>query len=312
MVETADNCPACGLMPLDDEGPLPVFPPDSFGGTAVKLGMASGHLFCCQNCDLRFRNPCLSDQELTRLYEALPDSAWEGHGEPVYWPLALRLLEAHAVTRKVMDVGCFGGGLLNWLPAEWVKFGVEPGNAARSLAESRGVKIVGCTAADLVGCGEKFGAVVTFDVIEHINRPMPFLEQLRDSLAPGGSIIVFTGATDSWPYRLLGRHYWYSSLPEHVSFYSESWFRWASAELGMRVTEVHRLSSEPRMWKLWFMQGVMICLRAVFTVLKERGIATEALQRLPVIGRVATWKVVPWWKQAKDHMMVVLTRDTQV
>jgi len=280
----------------------------SFGGQPTEARIAAGHLLRCPTCDLQFRSPCPTDEELTKLYETLPDTVWEGYEERPYWPLALSLLNKHAANRELLDVGCFGGDMLDWLPAEWQKHGVEPCKAARELAGRRGITMVGHTADDLAHAESAYGAIVSFDVIEHITQPLKFLGQLSAALAQGGCLVLFTGATDSLPYRLFGRHYWYGSFPEHVSFYSLAWFTWAAERLDMKVSAHHYLTSERRHWKLWAKQCAQISVHTLFRVLRERGVSETWLARLPLIGRAAAWKTVPWWKQATDHIMVVLTK----
>ncbi|MDB6139802.1 MAG: hypothetical protein JWO94_2874 [Verrucomicrobiaceae bacterium] len=301
-------CPACFSPSVDNEGALPQFPPNVFGGERSALAIDPGSMMHCRKCGLSFRYPAPSEEVLTSLYENLPDTVWEGYQARPYWPLALTLLEKYASNRDVLDVGCFAGDLLNWLPAAWRKHGVEPCNAARDLAATRGIQIVGRTADDLGARPAAYGAIISFDVIEHITHPAQFLTRLRDALAPGGCLVLLTGATDSLPYRLFGRHYWYGSFPEHVSFYSLAWFAWAAEHLGMKVSAHHYLSSERRDWKLWAKQFTQITIHTLFSVLRERGISDERLARLPVIGRAARWKTVPWWKQATDHVMVVMTK----
>lgn len=308
MSQSPSTCPACGGSHLEDLGALPPFPPGLFGGQPTDLPFTAGHLVHCPACDFKFRSPCPTDQELTALYEGLPDTVWEGYEERPYWPLALGFLNQYAANRKVLDVGCFGGDLLDWMPADWQKHGVEPCKSARELAIRRGITLAGRTAEDLVPGRGSFGAIVSFDVIEHITRPLAFLERLKAVLAPGGCLVLLTGATDSLPYRLFGRHYWYGSFPEHVSFYSLAWFTWAADRLGMKVAAHRHLGSERRNWKLWAKQLAQISVHSLFSLLREWGVSDTLLGRLPVIGRAIHWKTVPWWKQATDHIMVVLVR----
>jgi hypothetical protein len=120
-----------------------------------------------------------------------------------------------------------------------------------------------------------------------------------------------TGATDSWPFRLFGRHYWYSSLPEHVTFYNRKWFSWAAERLGLRVAHHAWFSSEPRRPRLWLRQAAMISIHTLVQWLKRMGVAEKWIARLPY-GRLALgWTTVPWWKQAADHILVVLVKSGQ-
>ena len=306
MTAASQLCPACGHPSLDDLGALPPLRSGTFGGQPTHAAFEAGHLMRCRTCDLQFRNPSLPESELTKLYEDLPDTVWHSTEPRPYWPLALRLLERHAVNPSVLDVGCFCGDLLHWLPAKWSKSGIEPALAARKAAESRSIQLVGRTAEDLSAGEHEFGAVLAFDVIEHLTNPLPFLKQLQSALAPGGSLILFTGATDTWPYRLFRRHYWYGSFPEHVTFYSRDWFVWAAGQLGMTLTSCHYLSSESRRPLLWLKQLAQLSIYTLMQKLRESRVPEPVLHRLPLVGRAANWTSVPWSKQAADHLMVVL------
>lgn len=303
------TCPACASSHLDDQGALPAFKLGIFGGIVQAAKIVPGSLMHCRRCGLWFRYPVPNDTELAALYEDLPDTVWKATEPRPYWPLALRLLEAHAINQKVLDVGCFGGELLDWLPEAWSKHGVEPSKAARIVAAKRGINLVGHTARDLADTGATFGAVLAFDVLEHVSQPVDFLAHLKSVVAPGGSLILLTGATDSLSYRLFGRHYWYGSLPEHVTFYSRAWFGWAAKHLGMKVAAHHYLSSEKRQWMPWAKQFLQHAVYASVRGARERGLSDSTMRRLPVIGRAVDWRSTPWWKQATDHIMVVLTKE---
>ena len=152
---------------------------------------------------------------------------------------------------------------MQWLPDDWKKYGVEPGLAAAQIAHSRGIEILGHTAADLESCDRQFDVVVSFDVIEHLTQPLQFVTRLKRVLKPDGILVIMTGATDTWPYRLFGRHFWYGSFPEHVSFYCKSWFTWLAGNLDMEVMHYSRFSTEPSNWLLWLHHLAQISFHAL-------------------------------------------------
>jgi SAM-dependent methyltransferase len=276
----------------------------------MSVCMEPGNLIRCDHCALRYRSPVWHEDDLTRLYECLPDNVWEGRDSEVerpYWLVIQELLSTFASGRSILDVGCYAGDFLNWLPEDWKKYGIEPGKKASNLAASRGITMIGRTAADLEKEDRLFDVIVSFDVIEHLTQPLLFMQRLGRSLKPGGCLVILTGATESWPYRLFGRHYWYGSIPEHVTFYSQAWFQWVAREMGMNVAYHRFLSSERRIWSLWFRQFAQISLSSVVRIALEKGIRSEHLKTIPFLRKIVNWRVVPWWKQASDHGLVVLT-----
>ena len=310
MTASTTVCRACGSPDVLESGPLPPFNSGLFGGQPADLPRDSGRLFSCTNCHLQFRDPCLTGAQLLKLYEKLPDSVWADSEPREYWPKILGIMTRFASNRTVLDVGCYRGDFLSWLPAEWKRLGIEPSRKAAIYASNQGVKILGPTIEDSVITGTKPGVITAFDVIEHVVNPLRCLTAIRDCLAPGGCIVIISGATDSWPFKIFGRHYWYCSLPEHVTFCNLKWFHWAASELGMHVAWHSYLSSEPKNRALWFRQAVAISIYALVNFLKRRGIPERLIGFLRY-GRTALgWRSVPWWKQSKDHILIVLAKNT--
>jgi SAM-dependent methyltransferase len=305
-------CPACGSKQVQDKGPLPTFPQGYFCGSATNIKIPSGHLKHCDSCALEFRYPVLAEDEITRLYENLPESTWAGGIEVrPYWPAIKSQIDQRNPRPKVLDVGCFTGEFLRWLPQEWIKYGIEPSLKAAEQASQNGIHVLGRTADVLETIHERFDVILACDVIEHLTNPVKFIRQLTNSLAPGGLLIILTGATDSWPYRLFGRHFWYGSFPEHVTFYCRSWFEWVAARMELQMIHHEFLTTEHRHWPAWLAQMLRLALHAGVRLMIERGISPLSIARLPFISRVVKWQATPWWKQSTDHGLIVLRKETQ-
>jgi 2-polyprenyl-3-methyl-5-hydroxy-6-metoxy-1,4-benzoquinol methylase len=123
-----------------------------------------------------------------------------------------------AESYRVLDVGCAAGAHLNIYPATVGKFGVEPARSAAEALRRRGVTWLGPSAADAPTAA--FEAVTALDVLEHVEQPRPFLDELDRCVAPGGVVALVTGNIDSPSARLGGRRWLYYALPEHCSFFS--------------------------------------------------------------------------------------------
>lgn len=308
--ETPVACPACNAQRTYDLGPLPAFGHDMFGGRPTDCKLDPGHLHHCGKCDLAFRHPYPKQEDLTELYEKLPADIWHSSPftEPSIWGIVRKLIYRYAEAKKILDVGCYHGGFLSGFPADWVRTGVEPSVAARQAATNRGIDVPGRTIEELPNDRTGYGAVSILDVIEHLRNPLAFLANLVPRLSPRGCIVIQTGAFDSPAFRLFGRHYWYSSLPEHVSFTSIRWFRWAGHRLGMRVQEFRRLSAFPGTLFDSLREATKLTLYTGIQLLRERKYSLELVRRIPFLGRAVKWTTVPWWGTAKDHIIIVLTR----
>lgn len=301
-------CPGCGNCSIVNQGKLPDYDTFSlFGGSPSDVKLDSGYLFRCLECNLYFRYPYPEQSVLTRLYQKLPDSVWACEdGRPI-WKEVEKLLNIYNVNNTILDVGCFSGDFLNNLEGNWEKLGVEPNYGAREIAQTRGIKLIGETIDNIQVPVEPLGAIVLLDVIEHIHQPLLALQKLQRLLAPGGSIILFTGSTDTLPWHLFGSNYWYSSLPEHITFYSLRWFQWAASQLNMRVTWHRYFSSEPSGLNRWLFQFTRLALYTAVQKLRQLGVPERLLCSLPMIQKAARWNSLPWWQSAKDHILIVLS-----
>ena len=299
-------CPACQSTHLRDLGPLPE-PPPTFGGEPFPSRPGPGNLWHCLNCHLRFRAPYLSQAELTALYEALPDSVWSTSEDRAFWKNVRALCERHSPGRSILDVGCFNGDFLDRMPPDWRKFGIEPGRAARQVAEQRGIKIV----ANSIETAIDFEAdtITMLDVIEHFTDPLQLLQKTSSLLKPGGCIVIMTGNADAISYRLLSNNYWYcASIPEHVSVLSKRWFQWAAEQLNMKLVASEFVSGEPFQLKNWMFDGSRQTLFAAVQRLRAAGINMSHVRRVPFVGRAVDWTYCPWWLTAKDQIIVALTK----
>lgn len=210
------------------------------------------------------------------------------------------LLARHSQGQRVLDVGCFNGALLKYLGDQWERFGVEPSREAGEVARERGVSLLGGDLGEIAPSIPPFHAILVIDVIEHIANPVPFFDELNRRLASHGIIILLTGNTDSILWRLQRGAYWYSSLPEHVSFYNRRSLEWICANLEMSILEFRRVRHKRVSVTEWCTGGAK---SAVYVAgRRTKGLGIPRLRRLFVDRRgpsVAT---------AKDHLVCVLAR----
>lgn len=300
------SCIACGGRRLTDLGPLPNFTAGLQGEPAGEGGALSS-LYACADCTLRFRVPVPTDEELMHYYGSLSEGeCWQYEGEREVWR-HVRAALAGAPGRTVLDVGCFRGDLLHFLGGEWERYGVEPSEEARRVARARGIEVIAESLDELRGDGRRFAAITLIDVIEHLPRPLEALDTLARLLEPGGRLVVFTGSTDAWSWRLAGTHYWYCAMPEHIAFFRPSWFRWAAPRLGCGLSALRRLAYSPANFPVRLDQSLKSVAYVGYHRLKEWPLLGRALPSLPVLGRVGAWESC-WWTSARDHVLVTLTK----
>jgi SAM-dependent methyltransferase len=251
-------------------------------------------------CDLLFFVPVEPSDVLVGHYAALAEERWTGDSRPD-WTLARHAILGRMPTGSVLDVGCWTGGFLATLPPQYEKRGVEPSPWARDRAVDKGVAFVGNSLEELVSSRATYDAATMIDVIEHTTAPLEALALAAGGLKDQGFLVVTTGNSRALPWRLMPRDYWYY-FAEHVCFFSQRWFRWAAAQLDLRIEEVTRFSHFPAERR-----GTPIAelgRASAFRLLGgSRALPVRVAQRAHMLrGHVETHH----WR---DHMLVVLRKS---
>lgn len=172
----------------------------------------------------------------------------------------------------------------------------------------RNVSLVGRSIDDLSSCKLEFDLITATDVIEHVAKPIEFVDALARNLRPGGRILVSTGNSRALAWRVSGASYYYSHLFEHIAFILPRWFKWA-AEHGLPndVLESefeHRQADSPTGVRRWARFG-LFGARLVASKL-ERAVQ----MRLPTITRrLGTRLIVGEPGLFRDHLMVSFGRS---
>ena len=239
----APCCRCCGSTATRSRGAIP----DAaiFAGRQLGRPLRGGWLHRCGDCGFVFRHPIYSKAEYDNLYVSGQGTVWDETGR-IDQELVRELLTSVLSGGSVLDVGCAAGSLLAPLAGRYRTFGVEINPGAAKIATQRGVRVLAADFEETAALPYEFDAVVCCDLIEHVARPLDLLRLLLAKTAPGGCVIVSTGNTDAWSWRLVGSRFWYCYLPEHISFVSPAWFEHHAAALGTELAAVRRFTYTPR------------------------------------------------------------------
>ena len=117
---------------------------------------------------------------------------------------------------KIYDVGCGDGLFLEEAARLGLRIaGFEPETMPRNQAERRlGQTLDHKLFASLKS--EKASAITCWQVIEHLEDPLPFLRACRQHLKPGGLLAISTVNLDSLQAKCFGGHWLHLDPPRHL------------------------------------------------------------------------------------------------
>ncbi len=126
--------------------------------------------------------------------------------------------------RALLDVGANLGHFIREAQQRYTAIGIEPSPTVVAWGREHFNVCLepGSIEAEHPAYVGRFDAVTMFDVIEHLPDPRAALERCRRYLVGGGHLFITTPDTGSPIARLLGPHWYYVDLAQHISLFSAS------------------------------------------------------------------------------------------
>lgn len=139
----------------------------------------------------------------------------------------------------LLDVGANFGHFLREAQTQYSAIGIEPSAAVVAWGrEHLRVRLEqGTIETENPAFLNRFGAVTLFDVIEHLPEPREALSRCRRYLTTGGHLFITTPDSSAPMARLLGSHWYYIDLLEHVSLFTAANLTRLVEECGFQVVE---------------------------------------------------------------------------
>jgi SAM-dependent methyltransferase len=187
----------------------------------------------CVSCGLVQQNP----QPLAAAVAARYDASYleyEAENQLAYRDLELLALRDLGVleasgpregrasrTPRVLDVGCATGALLDAFRSQgWDPMGVELCAPAAEYGRSRYRLPIHTGSLESAGFeAASFDMIHASHLIEHLNEPGLFLDEVSRLLSPGGALVLTTPNVDGFQARLLGGE-WRSAIYDHLYLFS--------------------------------------------------------------------------------------------
>ena len=106
------------------------------------------------------------------------------------------------------DIGCGGGSFLDFISGVASKIiAIEPSEEYRSNLKEKNYNVFAYAKNAIPIFGEKVDVVTSFDVIEHVENPINFMQDVYDLLHVGGKGIIGTPSDCPVMRQLLGKVY---------------------------------------------------------------------------------------------------------
>ena len=107
---------------------------------------------------------------------------------------------------------------------------IEPYSKMAEECRIRGLKVIQDIAENINGLNDYADLIVSFEVLEHIDNPLKFIQNLKKMLRPGGYMFMSTLTIDGFDLKTLWKKSEQISPPHHINFMSISGFMLFSKE----------------------------------------------------------------------------------
>lgn len=214
------------------------------GSTAFRPGVWDAGTYSfgrCRRCGVFYQNPQPLFDDLQHRYDEGYCRYEVERGEDFLGLMKLALEDIGfsfegRLPGRFLDIGCATGLLVReGKNHSWESLGVELcDEAAEYGRRNYGVDIRTGTLEEAAFSAESFDVVHASHLIEHLNQPGVFLEEVSRILKPGGQLILTTPNADGLQARLLKGN-WRSAIADHLVLFSRRTLKELLAAKGFQV-----------------------------------------------------------------------------
>lgn len=201
----------------------------------------------CSSCSLVLQNPQPHVEDIIQRYDNEYFS-YESQNEDGFLELMLlglkdigffRWNSLEKERKTFLDIGCATGRLGDYLNKRgWKARGVEICREAAAFGNRHyEIDIFPGTLDEAEFEDESFYFVHSSHVIEHINRPDQFLQEIHRVLEPGGYYLCATPNSDGFQARLF-QSKWRSAIADHLCLFSKKTLRRLAEDNGFAVKKI--------------------------------------------------------------------------
>ncbi len=160
----------------------------------------------CKDCHLRFRNILLNEKEIESLYASsyfneIQKDYFFSNQELKEKIFKNRLQIVNSIVSKkgtLLDVGSAMGTFLEVAKKDgWKETGIEVSEYASEIANKNGLNSICGNTSMIIGQNKKYDVITLWDMIDHAEKPLTVLDDVRKLIGENGFIFVETTVIDS-------------------------------------------------------------------------------------------------------------------
>ena len=191
------------------------------------------------------------------------------------WRYILRRILRRTAQPRLLEVGAGNGFFVHLARTE---SGLDADGLEISDAESAyarrmfGVEFLRC---DLAALGSDYDVVTSFNVIEHVPKPVELLATMRDRLKPNGYLVLSTPNPACIHRRIHGLRKWAMvAPPHHINLFTRSALFQMLDDAGLDVVEYSTLSTYINFVRSFDTKSLLL-RRTAFHLLKSANLGAD-------------------------------------
>ena len=191
------------------------------------------------------------------------------------WRHILRTLKRFVGAPRILDVGA-GNGYFVFLARTEFGFdanGIEISEAETAYARKMfGVEFLRADAARAAG---QYDVVTSFNVLEHVAKPLLLLADMSEKLAPGGLLVLTTPNPSCIHRRVLGLQRWSMVCPpHHINLFTRPALQELLGSAGFEILTYSTLSTYINYVRKFDTESLLL-RRMVFQALKSVNLGAD-------------------------------------